>query len=70
MAKYVLECTQTFETVIPADKIVEVDRYGVKHVVCDVPEIRHVTKIGTLYTVKRKDVATDMLASGQWRQVK
>lgn len=65
--KYKLQCIRTFETVVPASRMVFSTIHGTEVDAMEVPEYRYMTHFGEQATVTRKADVTKMLASGNWQ---
>lgn len=66
MAKYILECTETYETVIPASVMVFHTIHGEQVSDIQLPEKRYITEKGKRTVVKRKADVTRLIKTGKW----
>lgn len=64
--KYNLVCTRTYETVIPASRLVFHTIHGEQVDGMEVPETRIMNHAGQRYTARKKTEANQMVKSGNW----
>ena len=65
--KYKLICTRSYETVVPASRMIFSTIHGSEVDAMEVPEYRFTTHAGNRATATRKAEVNALLASGNWQ---